>query len=434
MSGSPKYCTTELGEEIDRQLRDELKRLREEERRQRAEAERARREQAIRDRATALQSELDKIQNSTATLLDGLDEFFDPAELSNFENRVGSLNSDLARAVQSPAILKTASREFKILRREIEKVAERARSRQLESNLQAVSEQTNYLQNEFNQIDRKISFQYDQIGLENVESLLRQTRTKVSSGDLQGAKSTLISAQDQYGAHRDRMAVVFAKIEEQRSEIQDQVNEALEALVALESNESVIRWKREEIAANRLELEHMDKIAKSKDFHEVPKQIAPLLNSLKEIEESASEAQLAAEKRNYITSSIQSVMKEFGFEMESGFPCLQDADSPASDQVILARRLSGEKIAATVPLNGEVWYDVTGYRFQTGVGTNGNPTSSCDGAQAQIEAFHEKLGDEFGVKMGKLRWDDQDPDRILNEAKHLPRDHGEGADRTQANP
>jgi len=425
MSGSPKYSTSDLAEETARRLAEQLRLARAEEAHRRAEVERQRVERKLEERAAVFRSRITELRNTFTPQLSALDDFLDHKALDAIKKSISEMDAQLTRVVSSPELLETASGDCRHLSRGLERILEEARSAQLKSNLARLKEESDRVTGEFRALDWQLSFKHDRHGMDNIESFLKSTRDKTVSGDLQGASIALGSAIRELGLHRDRVAGIEAEIANQRDQVMTRVRKADNLLCAMEEDPVISRWSSGELAAERARFEKLSKEASTGNFSEVSKELASMVESIKAIEEKAVETQLIEEKRNYIASSIQSVMEEFGFTIEAGFPRLEDQSNPGSETILVARRLSGERIAATIPHEGDVWYDVDGYRFEAGTSRAGAHTSSCDSAETQIEAFHQKLGSEYGVKMGKLRWDDQDPDRILKEAKPLPRESGE---------
>jgi hypothetical protein len=425
MSGSPKYSSSDLAEETARQLKEHLRLARAEEARRRAEAERQRIEQNLAEHAAVFRTKISELQNTFSSQLEALDEFVDHNALDAVKKSIAEMDARLEQVISNSSVLESASGECRTLSRNLERLVEEARSAQLKSNLDRVKEESDTLTGEFRALNRQLSFKHDRHGVENIESFLKSTRDKTASGDLQGASVALAHAIEAFGLHRDRIVKIETEIENRRDQVMAQVREAENLICALEGDPVICRWSSGELAAKRILLEQLSRDASTGSSSEASTGLSSLMDSIKGIEENAVETQLIEDKRNYIASSIQAVMEEFGFSMEAGFPRLQNQSDQSSEIVLLARRLSGERIAATIPHEGDVWYDVDGYRFEAGTSSAGSPTSSCDSAETQIEDFHKKLGSEYGVRMGKLRWDDQDPDRLLKEAKSLPREGGE---------
>lgn len=133
---------------------------------------------------------------------------------------------------------------------------------------------------------------------------------------------------------------------------------------------------------------------------------------------TASEAQLKAEQRDYIADSIAQSLEEMGFNLV--YRQAEHPDHPASAIILGAATNSGKGISVSVPVEGEIYYDIDGYTKTSTTNVNGQVTASCDEAEGAIAELHELLQAEFGINMSELWWEGKDPDRIIRKADELP--------------
>jgi hypothetical protein len=100
------------------------------------------------------------------------------------------------------------------------------------------------------------------------------------------------------------------------------------------------------------------------------------------------------------------------------------ADHPASAVILGAVTPVGKGISVSVPVDGEVFYDVDGYSKQTVAVVGGGQAAVCDEAEQVIGEMHDVLAAQFGVQMGELDWEGKNPQRQLRQAERLPQSGG----------
>lgn len=137
-----------------------------------------------------------------------------------------------------------------------------------------------------------------------------------------------------------------------------------------------------------------------------------------ELVEKASAAQIKADQRDYIVDSIRATLQEMGFML--GPTVAEHAGHPASAMLFSAVNDAGRGINVSVPVDGEIIYDIDGFPKNTVSKVGGGKSATCDEAQQVLEEMHEKLESDFQVSAGELSWAGKDPDRILRRADELP--------------
>jgi hypothetical protein len=102
-------------------------------------------------------------------------------------------------------------------------------------------------------------------------------------------------------------------------------------------------------------------------------------------------------------------------------PIEEHPGHPATASILHAATTSGKAIAVSVPVEGQVWYNVEGYVKTVEAAVGGGEAAVCDEAQEVIEQMHDALDQEFQIQMGELNWEGKDPKRKLRAAKSVPR-------------
>ena len=136
------------------------------------------------------------------------------------------------------------------------------------------------------------------------------------------------------------------------------------------------------------------------------------------IVKAASEAQFRADTRDYITASIARSLGEMGFVVSE--PMAEHPDHPATAKVFQAASASGKSVLVSVPIEGQVWYEVDGYTKTTSASLGGEVVLACDEGERLLEEMHARLDAEFQVEMSEIWWDGKDPNRLLRRADSLP--------------
>lgn len=137
-------------------------------------------------------------------------------------------------------------------------------------------------------------------------------------------------------------------------------------------------------------------------------------------------AQFKSEQRDYILQSVREVLTEMGFML--GPAEAETPGHPATAMRFSAVNAVGQAMDVSVPIEGEVWYEVDGFQKSTEAKVGGGTAAVCDSAQRVIEEMHHEIEEQFGIKSGELTWEGKDPDRILRQMDELP-SSGDGQER-----
>jgi hypothetical protein len=212
-----------------------------------------------------------------------------------------------------------------------------------------------------------------------------------------------------------------------RTEQQTQAAEVLalgeEELAGLRADATAQRWAASQIEelATRL-ASWRSALAKGDSAQVTSAALAGFRQDSAALLERVNAAQFKADQRDYIARSIGDTLSEMGFLVTELQP--EHADHPASAVRFQAVNAVGQGIGISVPVEGEVWYDISGFPLSTETTVGGGSAAVCDSAQAVLEEMHDVLNESFGVRAGELQWEGKDPDRHLRAVQQLPRTTG----------
>jgi hypothetical protein len=130
-------------------------------------------------------------------------------------------------------------------------------------------------------------------------------------------------------------------------------------------------------------------------------------------------AQIKADQRDYIAKSMREVLEEMGFIVTEAVA--EHPEHPATAVTFSAVNAVGQGISVSVPVDGQIWYDIAGFPLSTESKVGGGTAAVCDSAQRVLEEMHSVLEANFGVRAGELMWEGKDPDRNLRQMDELPR-------------
>lgn len=231
-----------------------------------------------------------------------------------------------------------------------------------------------------------------------------------------------VKAIDRLEYHVERDAAMRLEL---RNVAQEQLLALESMLQGLQSDVTVMRW----LSTNVRELQQHAAELRAKfaagDYSGIPALASESARLEADIVSRANAAQIKADQRDYIASGIRSTLAEMGFAV--GELSEEHPGHPASAVTFSAVNELGRGINVSVPVEGEVFYDVDGYHKSTISRVGGGKSAICDSAQQVLEEMHDLLEDGFQVQMSELMWEGKDPDRILRQADELP--HSDRKDR-----
>ncbi len=418
MSGSPKYSRAELDIQRQQQLEAERKRKAEEEKRKR-DAEIARQREI---RLNNLRNQLNSQVGAIALDITNQRDSLYSQDRQQLEDRVAKLQQKTQKATNETQ-LQAITPEIEEIKADIYLAVSRKRrddaEKQRREEIEKLQFEFTELKTQLQQIDDTIRTKFDFNGTANIESKLIRLQQALNGGNPEVVKPLLQDYQGLIDRHLKRVLEAQKQWEKAKNEA-IQAGGELQALISgLKADQVVFSWCPHLIAeVEKLQTQIHGAIS-SEDFQQ-PLQILTQAQSESEnIIKIANEAQLKAEQRDYIADSIAESLEEMGFNLL--YRQAEHPDHPASAIILGAATNSGKGISVSVPVEGEIYYDIDGYTKTTSTNVNGEVTASCDEAEGAISELHELLQAQFGINMSELWWEGKDPDRILRQADELPK-------------
>ena len=219
-------------------------------------------------------------------------------------------------------------------------------------------------------------------------------------------------------SYEDILRELTEKKEHQVALIKQLTTEATAIIAGLRADPVVMRWHAATVNTLETSLVNVESTARTEPQAGI-KAIENARETAAEIVKEANAAQIKADQRDYIAQSISSTLTDMGFTVAE--PVEEHPGHPATASIVHAASSSGKAIAVSVPVEGQIWYNVEGYAKTVDAAVGGGDAAVCDEAQEVIEQMHDALEQEFHLQMGELKWEGKDPKRKLRAAKSLPK-------------
>ena len=418
MSGSPKYSSARLDRQRQQQLEAQRKRKAEEEKRKR-DAQIARQREI---RLNNLQNQLNSQIGAIALDIIRQEDSFYPQDKQQLEDRVLKLMQKAQKATNETQ-LQGISPEIEGIKADIYLAVSRKRrddaEKQRREEIEKLQFEFTELKAQLQQIDDAIRTKFDAQGKVNIESKLTELQQGLNGGNPEVVKPLLQDCQGLLDRHLKRVLEGQKQWEKAKNEATKAEGELQALISGLKADPVVFSWCPHLIAElERLESQ-IEGAIELEDFQQPLQILTQAQTQSENIIKTASEAQLKAEQRDYIADSIAQSLEEMGFNLV--YRQAEHPDHPASAIILGAATNSGKGISVSVPVEGEIYYDIDGYTKTSTTNVNGQVTASCDEAEGAIAELHELLQAEFGINMSELWWEGKDPDRIIRKADELPK-------------
>lgn len=382
-------------------------------------AEEAERQRQFYNYQRGLQDFVVEVGEQYAAIREGLKTVDDMA----LSEKLARLSSTVRNSSDRAAVAR-AEMELRQFQRE---VLDRERQAQREAQQAAIADERERLLAELGGLDGMVNAlrdegaaELDATGRATALAALNAARSHGNSPNPQVLAATLAEARKAVEAHQQTVRAAQTRLLEQRQAAQTRLDAAAELAAGLLADPAVQLWalaQGQELAARvagwRIAFDSGDPAAPAPDAVEQFKaDHARLL-------ERANAAQVRAETRDYIARSVREVLEEMGFMV--GAAQEEHPGHPATALTFRAVNAAGQSIGVSVPVDGQVWYDIDGYPKTTETQVGGGKASACDTAQAVLEEMHAALEAQHGVQAGELMWEGKDPLRLLRQADQLPR-------------
>ncbi|HEY9702113.1 MAG TPA: hypothetical protein V6C58_06690, partial [Allocoleopsis sp.] len=284
------------------------------------------------------------------------------------------------------------------------------------------------LERRLNQLSEFSKSKFDLTGFKAVKTAIAEVKNLISQGNPDAVRQFLKNTSHEVEKHITTVLEKQEIFQAQKAKAEENLGQIEIIIKGLEADPVVMSWQKAEIAKLQQYQQTGERAIASENFAETEAILKTVENMSKEIVKTANEAQLKADQRDYIAHSIIESLEEMGFTItynQAEYP-----EHPASATIISAATNSGKGISVSIPVEGEVFYDVEGYSKQT-VASVGGSAAICDEAEEIIGEMHQVLEEKFGVKMGELNWEGKDPQRQLRKADSMPDSSRNSQVRTQ---
>jgi hypothetical protein len=417
MSGTPKYSAAEL----ERQQRERLEEARRqqaiEEARLRAEAAERERRQRIENLRVRVNSQ----QQSVAAKIQQQQSGMYPQDALALQQRCQS-QTNVIRQSQDESGLQRVVTELNQILQESDRAITRKRRDDEEKKRKAEIERLQFeiqeLEREIAQIPKSDASKFDPSGQNAVNQALETVRSALATGKPASVTTPLNNATRIVKQHGELVAKRRLVWEKRKADAEQIVGQIQELITGLKADPVVMRWHPHSITELEQQLQQAKQAITSEKFDLPAQVLAKAKEKEKQIIAEANTAQLKADKRDYISQSIIATLQEMGFSVLAVDD--EHPGHPATAKIFRAAA-AGRIINVSVPVEGQVWYDVDGYPKETMASiTDGNPAAICDEAEQVLTEMHTNLQNEFGVQMGEITWQGKDPNRISRTAAELP--------------
>ena len=415
MSGSPKFSEAEIAECKQKILEADRQRRKEAEARRREEAEEQERQRQLEmsryqthARVQVLLSDLHSCWGNfylqEAVVLqyrcENQQEAIATAEL---ETQLLAISEELVR-------IELAMQEASLRKRRDE--AEKKRRKDLTRQQFELEE----LQHRVAQIPAD-ALKFDAAGRQLLQCVFQNLLQAIAQGDPVAVRRPLAEATALVQKHVRQIAQGQTNCQQQKTQANRQLAELQVILAGLKADPVVMRWQSSAVTELENQINAAQLAIADGRLTQVISCLSDRLRS-ESIIEAANTAQIQADRRDYIADSIAQTLQEMGFSITFHQP--EHPDHPASAMILGATTQTGKGISVSVPIAGQVFYDVDGYVKHSVATVDGNTAAICDEAEQVLTEMHTALEDKFGVKMGEVLWQGKDPNRLLRQAERLP--------------
>ena len=420
MSDSPKYCAARLQAEQERKLRKKRERKAALELAQRKAEEERRCGTRLEQGQRAAQNEMGVIQAALTALSESdAARFIQVERLEELRNRLRELKIVIQETILEDRV-RTASADLRAIREDLHFLIEQAESAKLCEDLAVEEAEVVKLEQRIAALDRARSEKFDRPGFDDVTNVLTSARSHLQRQDLAQARRDAATAHQKLEKHRTDVAERFTAWQAAKDRAELSLVTVGDRIAGFRADEVVVRWASDDIAALDEQLESVAKLVQTEQFEQIATECVVLLEAGETIVARVQDLQLKEDRRQYIVNGIVEVMVQNGFVVQQGYPALEHPGVPSSATTIQAERIGGGAVAVSVPQEGEIWYDVSGFPMRAETNIDCKEIRSCDEAEEQIVRMHEAMEEAFGIETSELLWDSKDPDRVRKAAERLP--------------
>jgi hypothetical protein len=280
-------------------------------------------------------------------------------------------------------------------------------------------QQLAHLEQQFAQIAPADAARFDPTGHQEAERALAAARSALAMDSASPiAEGALAAAQESVQKHTTLVAQNQATWRDRSAEAEHAVGELHALIAGLKADPIVMKWHTYGVTDIETQAQAAEQALASGALDRPVALLSEAQARAQQIVAEANAAQIQAEQRDYITNSIAKSLTEMGFVVNE--PLAEHPEHPATAKIIQAASSTGQGIAVSVPMSGQIWYDTNGYAEKTEAKVGGGSAVVCDEAENVLLEMHARLDAAFGVKMSEITWPGKDPNRALRKADQLP--------------
>ncbi|KAF3889424.1 MULTISPECIES: hypothetical protein [Nostocales] len=417
MSGSPKFSEAEIAQWKQKIL--------EAERQRRAAIEAQRRQEAEeRERLRQLEESRCQTQIRVQRLLSDVNSQWTNIYVQEavvLQYRCQNQLEAIARA-DSEIQLLAISEELIKIEQAMHLALQRKRRDEAEKQRQVDIERQQF---ELEELERRVAqtpeaqaLKFDAAGRQQLQQVFQNVRQAISAGDPAKVRRPLAEATALVQKHLRQIVQGQTDSRHLQTQTNRQLAELKITVTGLKADPVVMQWQAGAVAEIETQINAIQQAISHGQTKQVISQLTELSQRSQTIVETASTAQLQAEKRDYIADSISQTLQEMGFSITFHQP--EHPNHPATSIILGATTNTGKAISVSVPIAGQVFYDVDGYVKHSVTAVDGNTSAVCDEAEQMLTEMHDVLEDKFGVRMGEVLWQGKNPNRNLRKAEKLP--------------
>ncbi len=418
MSGTPKYNNAAIAAEQKERLRQERERKAALEAKRRAEAEERERKRRLEALRRGL---LDRATKTVANLHAGRVKL----RSDDFAKLDGELRQTIARlqnGVSEHELTKIASSIPKIETAIAESIAAKRREdeeKQIKAEMDKLRYSLSELKKRLDGVSKDDIQKFDPEGYKSAVKSIDNASIIMQRGDPVSSRASLTEAMKIAQHHMDAVASGKAQWERNRVDAERACGEIHAIILGLNADEVAMRWKSDDLRAMEKFVSEAELAIREERFNSVHDLMKAAEDRQGEIIEESNELQLKADQRDYIAKSMASTLQSMGFYV--GDIREESPGNPASPLVFGAARSAGKSVFVSVPVEGEIYYNMDGYPKTSANVIGGGVAPVCDEAEIVLNEMRSLLVDSYGVETDEVRWEGKtDPDRILRTADELP--------------
>jgi hypothetical protein len=403
MSGSPKYSRAEL-------QRQEQERLEQERRREAQEEEKKRIEALKTELIRQLNIRKGNLKEQVQLALDRLQQKSFQMYRDSYTKFKASLDELLSQIQQAKieADLDHSSARLSLLESNINRAISRKRQDDIEKKHQAeldkLQSQSEELATRLSHISSGEAEKFDSSGKVKVELAVLALNNALLTKDVTKIKAALFQATELANLHIKTVEANRSEWETQKMTASTALSQLKSLIVGYKADSNLMKWSKHHISEFEEQVKLAEEAIASENFNQPEIILISLKARGEKLIEQANQAQIDADKRDYILQAFCSSLANLGYIVSQPKP--EHPEHPATAYRLIAKDSTGRGFITSVPLQGDIHFEAQGYQK-----TQRGKISVCDEAEVDLNNILQGLN-KYGVDMGELQWQGKDSDRL----------------------